>query len=72
LTQEARRTGLGRAAIEADLEIIQAQLARLPTRPELAQTAPLTTLTEAAVVSKRCFDDRDWWQLDRWTDSANY
>lgn len=51
LTQEAGRSGLGRtAAIEADLEVIQAQLARLPTRWELAQTAVLTTLTGAAIV----------------------
>ena len=37
------------AAIEAELGIIQAQLARLPTRRELAQTALLATLTGAAV-----------------------
>ena len=38
------------AAIEAELEIIQAHLARLPTRRELAQTALLATLTGAALV----------------------
>jgi hypothetical protein len=32
------------------LGIIQAQLARLPTRKELAQTALLATLTGAAIV----------------------
>jgi hypothetical protein len=38
------------AAIESELEVIQAQLARLPTRRELAQTALLATLTGAALV----------------------
>jgi hypothetical protein len=38
------------AAIEAELGIIQAQLARLPKRRELAQTALLATLTGAALV----------------------
>ena len=38
------------AAIESELGIIQAQLARLPTRKELAQTALLATLTGAAIV----------------------
>jgi len=37
-------------AIEAGLEIIQAQLARLPTRREPAQTALLATLTAAAII----------------------
>jgi hypothetical protein len=37
-------------AIESELEIIQAQLARLSTRRELAQTALLATLTGAALV----------------------
>jgi hypothetical protein len=38
------------AAIESELEVIQAQLARMPTRRELAQTALLATLTGAALV----------------------
>jgi len=38
------------AAIESELEVIQAQLARLPTRRELAQTALLATFTGAALV----------------------
>jgi hypothetical protein len=37
------------AAIETELELIQAQLAKLPTRRELAQTALLAILTGAAV-----------------------
>jgi hypothetical protein len=37
-------------AIESELGIIQAQLARLPTRKELAQTVLLATLTGAALV----------------------
>jgi hypothetical protein len=58
------------AAIEIELEVIQAQLARLPTRKELAQTALLATLTGAAPVLVGIevlfwmMDDRDWWQLD--------
>ena len=35
--------------IETELELIQAQLAKLPTRRELAQTALLAILTGAAV-----------------------
>jgi hypothetical protein len=35
---------------KASWEVIQAQLARLPTRRELAQTALLATLTAAAIV----------------------
>ena len=38
------------AAIESELEVIQAQLALLPTRQELVQTALLATLTGAALV----------------------
>jgi hypothetical protein len=38
------------AALETELEIIQVQLTRLPTRRELAQTAFLGTLTGAAIV----------------------
>ena len=37
-------------AIESELEIVQAQLARLPTRKQLARTALLATLTGAAIV----------------------
>jgi len=37
-------------AIADDLEFLKAQLARLPTRKELAQTALLATLTAAALV----------------------
>ena len=37
-------------AIESDLDVIMKQLARLPTRKELAQTALLATLTGAAIV----------------------
>jgi hypothetical protein len=37
-------------AIGDDLEFIKSQLARLPTRKELAQTALLATLTTAALV----------------------
>jgi hypothetical protein len=37
-------------AIESELDIIKAQLALLPTRKELAQTALLATLTGAAIV----------------------
>jgi hypothetical protein len=37
-------------AIENDLDIIMKQLARLPTRKELAQAALLATLTGAAIV----------------------
>jgi hypothetical protein len=37
-------------AIESELDIIKAQLARLPTRKELVQTALLATLTGAAIV----------------------
>jgi hypothetical protein len=37
-------------AIENDLDVIMKQLARLPTRKELAQTALLATLTGAAIV----------------------
>ena len=37
-------------AIESDLDAIMKQLARMPTRKELAQTALLATLTGAAVV----------------------
>ena len=35
---------------KSGLELIQAQLAKLPTRRELAQTALLATLTGAALV----------------------
>jgi hypothetical protein len=38
------------AAIESEPEVIQAQLARLPTRRELAQTVLLATLTGGALV----------------------
>jgi hypothetical protein len=38
------------AAIEAEFGIIQAQLARLPTRRELSQIALLATLAGAALV----------------------
>jgi hypothetical protein len=38
------------AVIETELELIQAQLAKLPTRRELAQTALLATLATAALV----------------------
>jgi hypothetical protein len=38
------------AAIKSELEVIQAQVARLATRKELAQTALLATLTGAAIV----------------------
>jgi hypothetical protein len=37
-------------AIGDDLEFIKTQLARLPTRKEMAQTALLVTLTTAALV----------------------
>jgi hypothetical protein len=37
-------------AIENDLDIIMKQLARLPTRKELAQAALLATLTGVAIV----------------------
>jgi hypothetical protein len=37
-------------AIESDLDVIMKQLARLPTRKELAQTALLATLTGAAII----------------------
>jgi hypothetical protein len=37
-------------AIADDLEFIKSQLARVPTRKELAQTALLVTLTTAALV----------------------
>ena len=37
-------------AINDDLEFIKTQLARMPTREALAQTALLTTLTTAALV----------------------
>jgi hypothetical protein len=37
-------------AIESEMEIIQAQVARLPMRRELAQTALLATLTGAAIL----------------------
>ena len=37
-------------AIENDLDAIMKQLARLPTRKELAQTVLLATLTGAAIV----------------------
>jgi hypothetical protein len=37
-------------AIGDDLEFIKSQLARLPTRKALAQTALLATLTTAALV----------------------
>jgi hypothetical protein len=37
-------------AIGDDLEFIKSQLARVPTRKELAQTALLATLTTAALV----------------------
>jgi hypothetical protein len=37
-------------AIADDLEFIKEQLARVPTRKELAQTALLATLTTAALV----------------------
>jgi hypothetical protein len=37
-------------AISDDLEFIKEQLARLPTRKEMAQTALLVTLTTAALV----------------------
>jgi hypothetical protein len=47
--RQADQTRTDFAAIEAELGIIQAQLARLPTRRELAQTALLATLTGAAV-----------------------
>jgi hypothetical protein len=36
--------------IETELELIQAQLAKLPTRRELAQTALLATLATPALV----------------------
>ena len=36
--------------IADDLEFIKTQLARLPTRKEMAQTALLVTLTTAALV----------------------
>ena len=38
------------AAIADDLEFIKGQLARLPTRKELARTALLAMLTAAALV----------------------
>ena len=38
------------AAIETELGFLQAQLAQLPTRRELAQTVLLATLTGAAIV----------------------
>jgi ferric-dicitrate binding protein FerR (iron transport regulator) len=41
-------TDLG--ALETELEIIQVQLARSPTRRELAQSALLATLAGAAIV----------------------
>jgi hypothetical protein len=37
-------------AISDDLEFIKSQLARVPTRKEVAQTALLVTLTTAALV----------------------
>jgi hypothetical protein len=37
-------------AIGDDLEFIKSQLARLPTRKEMARTALLVTLTTAALV----------------------
>jgi hypothetical protein len=37
-------------AISDDLEFIKSQIARMPTRKELAQTALLATLTTAALV----------------------
>jgi len=47
LSVDQARTDI--AAIESELEVIQAQLARLPTRRELAQTGLLATLTGAAL-----------------------
>ena len=47
---QADQTRTDFTAIESELGIIQAQLARLPKRRELAQTALLATLTGAALV----------------------
>ena len=47
--------------IADDLEFIKEQLARLPTRKEMAQTALLVTLTTAALVlAKEGVYEGDW------------
>jgi hypothetical protein len=48
--RQADQTRTDFAAIESDLQVVMAQLARLPTRRELAQTALLATLTAAAII----------------------
>jgi hypothetical protein len=48
--QQADQARADFAGIEDDLDFIKAQLARLPTRKELARAALLATLTTAALV----------------------